>query len=510
MTDAVDASESPKRVMKRRRKRVWILLVVLPIVLLGLDQAWVAWDRRILVGHDTTRITVPMLDGYPDYLGAINDEGRSGISPENNGAPILLEAITGQGLSEEWTRCVYKEWGIAPAKGGDGFETYYDWLAKEITKGKAATKNFFQARDQFFDADRQQWSEAEHPDLARWIESCAPAIGKLEEACAKPRFFMPLITQGGLSHDAANMAFIHIDDAWIDQAHNLSRAVIVRSMLRLQRRDWDGFEHDVELVGRLSRTLSEQPTLRQRMIASEMDEDTTLALQDAIRSGGMDKARADALRAGMERLGPMPSLAEAWDKGERYAVLDVVCAANRTGYSPGYTRTAFQAVWFRFYAVNYSQIMRDDNAFFDELVKAFSVPDYQRRQSEIKKLEQDVRGMAESGTWHKLTHPGEVFLTLLLPSASAVDGAQTKRDAERALAITGLALRAARERSGRYPETLGELKGFDVLQDPFNQKTLVYRRKDDGFILYSVGPNLADDGGATKGSKYDVALEVKK
>jgi len=31
--------------------------------------------------------------------------------------------------------------------------------------------------------------------------------------------------------------------------------------------------------------------------------------------------------------------------------------------------------------------------------------------------------------------------------------------------------------------------------DPFSDKPLVYRRTEDGFILYSVGPNFEDDGG---------------
>jgi len=31
--------------------------------------------------------------------------------------------------------------------------------------------------------------------------------------------------------------------------------------------------------------------------------------------------------------------------------------------------------------------------------------------------------------------------------------------------------------------------------DPYSDKPLVYKRKGEGFILYSVGPNFIDDGG---------------
>jgi hypothetical protein len=41
--------------------------------------------------------------------------------------------------------------------------------------------------------------------------------------------------------------------------------------------------------------------------------------------------------------------------------------------------------------------------------------------------------------------------------------------------------------------TAGYLKGLPI--DPFSDRTLVYRRTDDEFLLYSVGLNLKDDGG---------------
>ncbi len=63
---------------------------------------------------------------------------------------------------------------------------------------------------------------------------------------------------------------------------------------------------------------------------------------------------------------------------------------------------------------------------------------------------------------------------------------------------TGLACRLYKSRTGRYPETLGELvPGLltEVPIDPFTGKPFVYRREGEGFTVYSLGSNERDDGG---------------
>ncbi len=66
---------------------------------------------------------------------------------------------------------------------------------------------------------------------------------------------------------------------------------------------------------------------------------------------------------------------------------------------------------------------------------------------------------------------------------------------------------------GRYPNTLKVLV-LSILKelepDPFTGKPLIYKRKGNGFQLYSVGPDGRDNGGkdlwngSRKGS-YDIA-----
>jgi hypothetical protein len=61
-----------------------------------------------------------------------------------------------------------------------------------------------------------------------------------------------------------------------------------------------------------------------------------------------------------------------------------------------------------------------------------------------------------------------------------------------------LALQTYREAQGRYPETLEAVRAAAPglrLTDPFSGKNYRYRREGEGFVAYSWGPDLKDDGG---------------
>ena len=63
-----------------------------------------------------------------------------------------------------------------------------------------------------------------------------------------------------------------------------------------------------------------------------------------------------------------------------------------------------------------------------------------------------------------------------------------------------LALLAYKDRFGSYPRNLTELRtklGWALKEDPFSGKDFIYRKRGRGFILYSIGENLKDDGAKT-------------
>jgi len=84
--------------------------------------------------------------------------------------------------------------------------------------------------------------------------------------------------------------------------------------------------------------------------------------------------------------------------------------------------------------------------------------------------------------------------------------ANSKRDeaiASISLMRVSLALRVYQIEHGEYPASLDELQaaGWEIPKDPFTDKPFIYRREGTGYLIYSVGPNLADD----RGTDYSTA-----
>lgn len=90
-------------------------------------------------------------------------------------------------------------------------------------------------------------------------------------------------------------------------------------------------------------------------------------------------------------------------------------------------------------------------------------------------------------------------IMIMLPACNQIHRLSYRIQADSQALITVLALQRYKLQYGQYPETLDALVQAKLLEkipiDPFSDKSLVYKRTDDGFTLYSFGLNLVDDGG---------------
>ena len=64
----------------------------------------------------------------------------------------------------------------------------------------------------------------------------------------------------------------------------------------------------------------------------------------------------------------------------------------------------------------------------------------------------------------------------------------------------GLGLLRYRQAHGAFPQTLDALN-LEGLTDPYTDRPLLYRLEDEGFVVYSVGEDLKDNGGTPKPEK---------
>jgi len=94
---------------------------------------------------------------------------------------------------------------------------------------------------------------------------------------------------------------------------------------------------------------------------------------------------------------------------------------------------------------------------------------------------------------------GNMLLEFLTPALGRINEISHQTKAEVGATLTIIAILRYRQDTGDYPQNLQELLATGYLKniplDPFSDKPLVYKKTDDGFLLYSFGLNFTDDGG---------------
>ncbi len=504
-----------------RRLKVWFALGALVVLLVVVDQIWILWDRQITISQQTTHITAPLDGGYPDYLAALNTAHREGTTPENNAAILVADAAGLGDLPPEYVREMYKIWGVAPSGVPSISMEYSKWLEKQGISvpgpGQEGPVEFdgIQAPQYQDVADWEEttvrehpWAAAQHPNLARWVAAMSPALTKLEEACARPRFYVPMVTKSGDSKGAAEANIMLVLLPAYGNIRTLANTLTTRALMRLEAGDAAGYARDVTACLRLARLLAQQPTLIEHLVAVAIDNMAMRAAQAGAASSRLSPADAAALRREIETFGPMPTPVHAIDEGERYMILDVICTvhANKVegDVSKGIRKIGMLV------PLNYNRALERANEAIDRTIRSWELPDYKSRSAGLAVLDEESEAMKASGFASKVAHLEDIFRQIyFLDGHGRINDLCTANLEEWDLARIALGLRASRANGKSYPEKLEELKDIAVPMDQFTGQPLIYHRKGNGYLLYSLGINLKDDGGARGKSvdKGDIAVE---
>jgi len=141
----------------------------------------------------------------------------------------------------------------------------------------------------------------------------------------------------------------------------------------------------------------------------------------------------------------------------------------------------------------------DESAYLEympQLIDLAVLPSYKSRDS-LEKLEDELSGLSKF----------KVSARLVIPAASRALETQDRLVAQCDLAEMAIYLKQFKMKTGSYPEKLDAIVLEYIRElpvDPFTGTPYVYRKEGDGFVLYSVGVNLADDNGEPDGRAGDI------
>ncbi len=479
----------------------------------------------ITIGRDTTYVEGPIdKDGYPDYEAALNERLSEGVTAENNANVLFFKAMGPHPEGANIPDAFFKWMKIkAPPEKGD----YFVGPGKYV---KARFKGMDQPElsKQMNDIDELQyqlrsrpWTAKEHTDVADWLKQNDKPLAVVIEASKRPRYYYPLVTN---APDGRQSFLIGAQIPGVQKSREFANALTVRAMLRVGEKKYDDAWQDLLACHRLGRLVGQGGTLIESLVGIAMDHIASDADLTFLEHAKLDVKQVKKCLADLQKLPPMPSLADKVGLTERFTFLQAVCLIDRdgpeafeglAGVPPGKGDVLGKAITKTMFAgIQWDGTLKTANQLYNRMAGAMRLKDRDLREKQLRQFELDIRAMKgklltpeEIGRRILLSknvgeatgkYVGDLMICLLVPAVMKVQFAADRTEQVQSNLHIAFALAAYSRDNGKYPKTLDALVPnylASIPNDIFSNKALIYRPDATGYLFYSVGINGRDDGG---------------
>jgi len=505
----------------------------------------------ITVSRDTTYLEGPLdKDGYVDYAAALNQQLSEGVAPEENAAVLLLQAFGPPFGNAEYRRKVYDLLGVEPLPSeGEYFvddETFVSELVAEKTPDESrdaapsmeantvSTPSEKLYRD-LEEASTRPWTAQEFPDLARWVEVNEGPLELVAEASRRPKCFLPIVLltpeEGLISY---GMWLAHMTRSAV-------RVLCIRATLRVGEGRRDEAWQDLLACHRLARHVSQCPMAVASLTGVAMESMVTQSETVLIHYGEPIPGQIRQILDDVNSLPPPRPLRDRIN-ADRLQTLDSFTRLSRNlgtaleeGGDTPKSEFAKELIGMAGRAaMDWDEVLRTANRYYDALEEAVDRPTFPERREAVAALNafinaemERMRGFGRvvrsfaslrSPRTTMSKHIATVSVALLCSLSDMAMRADERAFTQRQMLLIALGSAAFRAEYGVYPQSLAAVHAYltYVPVDPYSEKPFRYRLENDGFVLYSVGPNgideaglNRDDPGSPEDSKADdIALHV--
>jgi hypothetical protein len=362
------------------------------------------------------------------------------------------------------------------------------------------------------------WTANENPLIATWLLVNEPALEMITAATKRSRFYAPY-----LGTDVYPQIFPVLLRV-VQDSGDAARALVARAMLHAGEGDLKKAFDDLEATHRLARLVAQDATLVGGCVAFEIDSIACHADIVVVSSGKGLPAELVSYLNRLNKLGSFPRMAERVDNVERLMFVDAIVSIARGKCDPSKMAVAgrHKAAGFGIlYMIprlaigraGWDAILREAHTWYDRIAAAMRENTLAEQVAALDAIGAELQSIAEGV---KRPHQiaaivlsdkktrgelvGKQISTalngLLLPMARRASAAEYHGETVFDLSRTAIALEIHRASFGQYPESLTPVAHFmqPPPQDRFSGKLLRYERRNEGYLLYSVGPNGKDDG----------------
>lgn len=427
----------------------------------------VVFAARAPLSRKVTYLTTHVqADGIPDYVSAMNALSANGVTPQSN-AVVLLRATLG------WD-------GMPPGEIRDAYCTALGVVSPSAERRylpplPAPPPRPTGQEDLIGATTARPWTEADFPDMHRWLVANEELLDVAVQASCKDHFFSPIL---------------HIDfDSSAEQGtllepQPLLDALLARAMCHLGNDDVEAGWRDLLACHRLI-ALSRQSWSKVQVFRFLARQEALFAAYQTLL--GNERLNAHLVATIVLHINSIPSechLPKTLCVGERCASLQRVVTFSEQ---------------FRMTSAEMERAMCMVNDYFDEIEVALQKPTYCDRIAEVASIGKRYRQAAEMVIL-KAMRSGKtgsfVAEHAFQNSAGDLDTAYLRYEARfaahSALIKAAFAIEAYRLSSGQFPRELSvvvpeHLSAMPL--DPYDGAPLRFRCGKSGYVLCSVGPN---------------------
>ncbi len=485
------------------------------------------------ISKDTTRVLGPVREnGRIDFTAVFNARAKkNAITAENNAAVFLMPALGSKGIPEAKRERYFQTLGIPVPESPEGLMKNLVQVADQEFKNNPADKPENQKLfDQQGEAMKQPWSRKDQPVIEAWVDANAGLLTAAVEASKKPHFFLPVMTAEEQQQSLLAGTIFEM----LGPMREVARLLTVRAMLAIHEGRIEDAQQDLLACHRLASLFGQQSTMIEALVSYALDSTASLGDAQLMQSPKMTAKQLKAYREELAKLPPLPKISRIIDEGERFMFIDAVCGLATQEFEGKELGLPNEKLFKRMMklAIDWDLILKRGNTKYDEIVKSLSFKSYAARQTEIKKMEaelKELRKESQSPTQIALMFLGvnpprqvvsqqmsNILLSLMLPAVEQANNAEFRSVVNRDLTLIGLALAEYQREHGTYPQTLNDLSPKQLMslpKDGYTGNAYKYQKQDQGFVIYSQGPNGQDDKGQTRyddPAGDDVRLQVPR
>ena len=490
-------------------------------------------------GPDTTVYEGPLrADGTVDYVAAINEAMSKGVTAENN-AFVALWRVRPESRYAETDGQMAEMLGLDAGALADvePYIGFFDFMEKT---GRSGMEDepwgvYDIALDGPFVGD-------DLPEVQAWLARNEAALDLVVSGLARPRFYVPLITDG----DEDATIFVAEAATHLPMFRDYAKALMCRAHDAVGEGRLDGAIADLCALRRLGAHLRTRSTFISGLVANSIDAIYIELLQTILACDGLESRHLDQIqRGGSPQLG-QPTAAQVLDRVERLYILDLTQMgwADRLDWDDyqmaemwlgeeeaQYLLGAFTMVLDDRFDINAA--MRSMNQLYDELVEVFSIESYGRFVEQfgvyearltdaLSPKDTDLLVAAAEGkdlgglSGERLTGVVvEALGTSMILWVDMIRRLEFQTAMQDEMVGVGIALERYRLDHGTYPTGLGALvPGYlpVIPEDLFDGEPLRYVPKAGlaGYLLYSIGRDQVDHGGSEEPEAYDLVFRVER